>query len=97
MPHLAYTRRAIADIQRCRRFLLAKNPVAALRAAKAIDERVNSLVFGPEIGRPVTEDNSMRELVVPFGDGGYVVLYRHVAATDTVYVLAVRHQKEAGY
>jgi hypothetical protein len=39
---------------------------------------------------------AMRELVIEFGDAGYVALYRHDSATSIVYVLAFRHQKEAG-
>ncbi|WP_369774281.1 hypothetical protein [Thioalkalivibrio sp. ALE19] len=39
----------------------------------------------------------MRELVIAFGDSGFVALYRHEPADDAVYVLAFRHQKEAGY
>ncbi len=36
-----------------------------------------------------------RELVIGFGDSGYVVLYRYDDAIAVI--LAVRHQKEAGY
>jgi ParE toxin of type II toxin-antitoxin system, parDE len=39
----------------------------------------------------------MRELVIPFGESGYVALYRHDAEADLVYILAFRHQREAGY
>ena len=39
----------------------------------------------------------LRELVIPFGDSGYVALYRHEAADNAVYILAFRHQREAGY
>ena len=39
----------------------------------------------------------LRELVIAFGDSGYVALYRYVATEEAVYVLAFRHQKEAGY
>jgi hypothetical protein len=39
----------------------------------------------------------LRELVIAFGDSGYVALYRHEPTADAVYVLAFRHQKEAGY
>jgi ParE toxin of type II toxin-antitoxin system, parDE len=39
----------------------------------------------------------LRELVIAFGNFGYVALYRHELAQDAVYVLAFRHQKEAGY
>jgi hypothetical protein len=39
----------------------------------------------------------LRELVIAFGDSGYVALYRHEPVDDKVYVLALRHQKEASY
>ena len=39
----------------------------------------------------------MRELIIPFGDSGYVALYRYDSKADTIYVLAFRHQKEAGF
>lgn len=44
--------------------------------------------------RPSAE---MPDLAIAFGDSGYVALYRHESATDAVYVLAFRHQKEVGY
>ena len=37
----------------------------------------------------------MRELIIPFGDSGYVALYRYEIEADSVYVLAFRRQKEA--
>jgi len=49
------------------------------------------------MGRPFSEAPPWRELVIPFGDTGYVALYHHDPAAETVYVLAFRHQKEAGY
>ena len=52
----------------------------------------------PGIGRPFSEQpDLLRELSIPFGASGYVALYRHEPADDAVYVLAFRHQKEAGY
>jgi toxin ParE1/3/4 len=35
----------------------------------------------------------------PFGRGsrGYVALYRYVPEVDTVFLLAIRSQREAGY
>ena len=50
-----------------------------------------------DIGRPLDDLPELRELVIAFGESGYVALYRHVLETDTVYILAFRHQKEAGY
>ena len=36
-----------------------------------------------------------REWPIGFGSGGYIVLYRY--DSDDVVILAVRHEKEAGY
>lgn len=49
------------------------------------------------MGRPFPELPELRELVISFGDSGYVALYRFDPTADAVYVLAFRHQKEAGY
>lgn len=49
----------------------------------------------PRISRPDREMPEYRELLVDFGDSGYVALYRH--AGDQVTALALRHQREAGY
>ena len=40
-------------------------------------------------------DPEYREKLIDFGNSGYVVLYR--LDGETVALLAVRHQKEAGY
>ena len=37
-------------------------------------------------------DPEYRELLIDFGDSGYIVLYRYEA--ELVTVLALRHQKE---
>jgi len=39
----------------------------------------------------------MRELVISHGRTGYVALYDWLEAVDTVVILALRHQREAGY
>ena len=96
MPHLIWAPSALQDVQRAYRFLAEKNTDAAKRAAKTIREGVKILADQPEIGRPVEEmEPEYREWLIDFGDSGYIVLYRydgHVAV-----ILAVRHQKEAGY
>lgn len=86
-----------AGLERCRRFLANKNPLAARRAAEAIDRYFSLLETHPEIGRPEPDEPDLRELLVPFGDSGYIALYRFVAEEDSVFILAFRHQKEAGY
>jgi toxin ParE1/3/4 len=56
---------------------------------------ISVLERNPFIGRPVDPDK--RELVIGRGSHGYVALYRYVTRIDTVFVLAVRGQREAGY
>ena len=56
---------------------------------------VEILEQNPLIGRPVA--NSKRELVIGRRSHGYVALYRYVHEIDTVFVLAIRSQREAGY
>jgi plasmid stabilization system protein ParE len=47
-------------------------------------------------GRRVEEmPPEFREWFIPFGDGGYVSLYRYDG--QTVAILAIRHGREAGY
>lgn len=62
-----------------------------------IERYLARLETTPAIGRPLDDVVGLRELLIPFGSSGYVALYRHETAEDAVYVLAFRHQKEAGY
>lgn len=97
MPRVIITQGAAKGLERCRLFLIEKNPQASRRAGQAIERQFALLEMNPDIGRPLDDLPELRELVVAFGDSGYVALYRHEPYTDTVYVLAFRHQKEAGY
>lgn len=97
MSRLIITERAAQGLERCRQFLDEKNFHAMKRAAFAIEHGLIGLEIEPEIGRLFDELPELRELLIPFGDSGYVALYRYEIASDTVYVLAFRHQKEAGY
>ena len=56
---------------------------------------ISVLERNPLIGRPV--DGDKRELVIGRRSRGYVALYRYVTEIDTVFVLAVGSQREAGY
>ena len=68
-----------------------------MRAGQVIEHQFARLETEPEIGRPFDDLPELRELIIPFGDSGYVALYRLEVKIDSVYVLAFRHQKEAGY
>ena len=62
---------------------------------REIIQAIAVLDRNPLIGRPVEGDK--RELIVGRRARGYVALYRYVAEIDTVFVLALRSQREAGY
>ena len=70
----------------------ASDPPARIRE---IVHAIGVLAHNPMIGRPVEPD--LRELVIGRGSRGYVALYRYVEKLDTVFVLAIRSQREAGY
>ena len=56
---------------------------------------IDVLADSPLIGRPMP--GGKRELVIGRKARGFVALYRYVDEIDTVFVLAVRGQREAGY
>jgi plasmid stabilization system protein ParE len=60
-----------------------------------ITQAIQILTHSPLIGRPVK--GGKRELVIGRDSHGSVVLYRFVASVDTVFVLAIRSQREPGY
>ncbi len=62
---------------------------------RGIVAAIDVLRANPLIGRP--KNPEMRELVIGQGSQGYVALYHYVAAVDTVFVLAIRAQREGGY
>lgn len=96
MPQIIYAPGAIRDLQRLREFLRPKNPTAAQRAAEVIRESIKTLGLQPQTGRLVEDmPPAYREWIIDFGDSGYVARYRFDSQTLTI--LAVRHQKEVGY
>lgn len=96
MLELIWTPEALRDVQRLYRFLSDKNPAAASRAVGAIRQTMNLVAAQPGIGRSVDKmEPEFREWLIPFGDSGYVALYRFDGARAVV--LAIRHQREAGY
>ncbi|MCA3903935.1 type II toxin-antitoxin system RelE/ParE family toxin [Vibrio vulnificus] len=96
MPHLIWSPSALSDVQRLYRFLARKDKEAARYAIKTIRVGVKILARQPEVGRPVEDmDPVFREWLIDFGSSGYIALYRFDGETATI--LAVRHQKEAGY
>lgn len=95
MNELQYAEQALCDIERVTAFLLAIDPIAAPDTADIILEALNILTHSPEIGRKVA--HGRRELVISRGRTGYLALYQFFPQRQRVLVLAVRHQREAGY
>jgi toxin ParE1/3/4 len=62
---------------------------------REIIQAIGVLEQSPLIGRPAQGDK--RELIIGHRARGYVALYRYVSEIDTVFVLALRSQREAGY
>ncbi len=97
MPQVIVTEGAIDGLKRCREFLLKNAPDGALRAGQTIEHQFALLEITPNIGRPLDDLPELRELIIQFGDSGYVALYRYTPDIDKVFILAFRHQKEVGY
>jgi len=95
LARLSYSGRALADLERLTDFLLKSDPPAALATIELIEEAVTLLKRHPLIGRAVEAD--LRELVISRGRTGYVALYSVDQTHDAVLILAIRHQREAGY
>jgi len=92
---VVYSARALAHLERAFGFLASENPDVAVAAASAIRSAVESLAAHPLLGRRVHGD--IRELVISFGQTGYIALYRFVVPQDEVRALAIRHQREIGF
>ena len=82
------------DLERILDHLLQFEIVDARARLGDIFTAIDVLENNPLIGRIVRAD--LRELVIGRGARGYVALYKYVAELDTLFVLAVRGQKEAG-
>ena len=85
---------AADDLQRLFEFLTDQDLDAAERAREAIGQAINMLQNFPFSCRKAAPDNPfLRELVISFGNAGYVALFE-VENANTVTILAVRHQRE---
>jgi len=95
MAVIRYTPRASSDLLRLVDFLAESDPPATVETAELIASAVEALQLHPLLGRPV--ESGYRELIISRGRSGYLALYRYNEARDQVLVLAIRHQREAGY
>ena len=95
MARVEVSTRALRDLERLFDFVAEADPVKALAQLSSVRAAFEVLSDHPLMGR-VAEDGR-RELVLSRGRYGYIAKYRWLPAEDIVLILAVRHQREAGY
>ena len=95
MSRIILTPEIRVDFDRIFDFLFEHAPEYAALRIETIIEALDILQTSPLIGRPVAF--GLRELIISKGASGYLALYRYDPAQDTVFVLAVRSQRERDY
>ena len=92
-----YTKGAKEDLVRLYGFLVELDLAAARHALDAIEKGIQFLQDFPFTCRKAIPENPLlREMIIPFGSKGYVVLFE-IENNETVTKLAVRHQLEEDY
>lgn len=94
---IVFADEALADLERIFEFNFERDPATALDHIAKVRSAVLILEEHPEIGRPAGGGTVLRELIISHGKSGYLALYEYSPAEHLVRVLAVRHQREAGY
>ncbi len=95
MTSIEFSPSILADFDRIFDHLEKYDSDAAQDRIASIIGAIDLLRHSPQIGRPVTKHR--RELVIGRASKGYVALYEYVELIDTVFVLAIRSQREAGF
>ena len=95
MSRVIFSAQVKTDFDRTFDFLFEHAPDYATTRIQAIIEAIEVLRSSPLIGRPAAY--GQRELVISTGKSGYLALYRYDPAQDTVFVLAVRSQRERDF
>ena len=101
--HRTLLQAAVADSRRLQDFAIERELASEVadwttpqRALDAIREGMRLLSWSPYSCRRAELGNGRsREVIVPFGGTGYIVLFEIVA--NEVVVAAVRHQREEDY
>jgi addiction module RelE/StbE family toxin len=95
LARIIFSQIALADLEKLTDFLIEVDPLAAAETVDLIEEAIGVLKRHPLIGRQVESD--LRELIISRGKTGYVAIYSYEADQDAILILAIRHQREAGY
>jgi plasmid stabilization system protein ParE len=92
---IVFAEEALGDLERILDLNVERDAASALDHIARIRSAVLILDEHPEIGRPI--GGGLRQLVISHGRTGYLALYEHAAAAGLIRIVAVRHQREAGY
>ena len=91
-PKLIWEPGAVDDLYRLREFIQPHNPKAAMNAARRIIESTNRLLDYPYLGHPMDDLPEFNELLIPFGQNGYVLRYR--LDNRNIIILRIWHTRE---
>ena len=95
MARVVLSVQAFADMERLEAFLDDTGDPLAAGLLDYVFDALHVLTHQPGIGRPV--GGGLRELIISRGRSGYLARYHLDHASQTVRVLRIRHQREAGY
>jgi plasmid stabilization system protein ParE len=88
---------ALADLEKIFDLNAERDAATALDHIDKIQSAVTVLEAHPEIGRRVSARSPLRELVISRGQAGFLALYEYAPLANQIRILAIRHQREAGY
>lgn len=94
---ITFDEEAFDDLEKIFDFNYERDPATDPAHIEAVRSAVLILEAHPKIGRPTRAGSTLRELVISHGESGYIALYEHAPAEDLVRIVAIRHQREAGY
>lgn len=95
MARIEMAPEALDDLDRILDFQVQQEAAGAAARVMEIVRAIDVLAHNPLIGRAAS--NGRRELVIGRKARGFLALYQYVDEIDTVFVLAVRSQREAGF
>ncbi len=95
MARVEITARAMGDLERLFDFIAEEDRARACKQLLSVRRALELLADHPLLGREA--EKGRRELILSRGRYGYIAKYRWLPAEDVVLILAVRHQREAGY
>jgi plasmid stabilization system protein ParE len=88
---------ALDDLERIFEFHFEHDPRIAIDHVRTIRSAVLMLDTHPWLGRLTARGSTLRELVISRGHTGYIALYEYSPIESMVRIVAIRHQREAGY